>query len=375
MAAVSVFALAFGVPSSRAQETSVIPLDVMTGRSYPITFPAAISKVSVANAEIADVVVISERELVINAKIAGETDAIVYLTTGVRQHYRIQVRSPSQRQQIVVAIKFAEVRRDALREIGVNALYRDADVAVGSGLFGSQTNVPRNSPVSVGGATQFLSVLTDFDTDRLLGFISLQEQKGRARILAEPKLMAANREKATFLAGGELPIPVSQGTNTGNAPISIQYREFGVRLTFTGEIINDSLVKLTIEPEVSSLDFGNAIIISGFRVPAFRTRRIQTTVDVRRNESLVISGMFNEEQERVRTGIPGLMDLPILGQLFSSTRYQKAESELLVIVTPSVFDPMRPRRQDVLPVLPDTSLPAREAIQKRLPPVTRPPRP
>lgn len=376
VAVASLVTLGVGARASLAQVT-VTPLAVMTGRSYPITFPAAVSKVSVTDAAIADVVVISDRELVVNAKTPGETDAIIYLTTGVRQHYRIQVRSPSERQQILVAIKFAEVRRDALREIGVSALYRDADVAVGSGALSGQTNVPRNSPVSVVGGSQFLSILSDFDTDRLLGFISLQESKGRARTLAEPKLMAANREPATFLAGGELPIPVAQGGggNTVSPAISVQYREFGVRLKFTGEIINDSLVKLSIEPEVSSLDFGNAIIISGFRIPAFRTRRIQTTVDVRRNESLIISGMFNEDQERVKTGIPGLMDLPILGQLFSSTRYQKNESELLVVVTPSVFDPLRPRRQDVLPVLPDTALPAREAIQKRLPPATRPRRP
>ncbi len=376
-AAASVVTLGLGARASLAQEASVTPLAVMTGRSYPITFPVAISKVSVTEAAIADVVVISDRELVINAKAPGETDAIIYLTNGVRQHYRIQVRSPSERQQILVAIKFAEVRRDALREIGVSALYRDADVAVGSSGLSSQTNVPRSSPVAITGGSQFLSILTDFDTDRLLAFISLQESKGRARTLAEPKLMAANREPATFLAGGELPIPVAQGGvgNNASPAISVQYREFGVRLKFTGEIINDSLVKLSIEPEVSSLDFGNAIIVSGFRIPAFRTRRIQTTVDVRRNESLIISGMFNEDQERVKTGIPGLMDIPILGQLFSSTRYQKSESELLVVVTPSVFDPLRPRRQDILPVLPDTALPARDAIQKRLPPATRPRRP
>lgn len=378
VAAASFLSIGLSARASQAQETSVTPLAVMTGRSYPITFPAAVSKVSVTDAAIADVVVISDRELVVNAKTPGETDAIIYLTSGVRQHYRIQVRSPSERQQILVAIKFAEIRRDALREIGVSALYRDADIAVGSSGLSGQTSVPRNSPVTPVGGSQFLSILTDFDTDRLLAFISLQESKGKARTLAEPKLMAANREPATFLAGGELPIPIAQGGsagNTGNSAISVQYREFGVRLSFTGEIINDSLVKLRIEPEVSSLDFGNAIIISGFRIPAFRTRRIQTTVDVRRNESLIISGMFNEDQERVKTGIPGLMDIPILGQLFSSTRYQRSESELLVVVTPSVFDPLRPRRQDVLPVLPDTALPAREAIQKRLPPPARPRRP
>ena len=165
-------------------------------------------------------------------------------------------------------------------------------------------------------------MLTDFGTDKLLGFLQLEETKGRSRTLAEPTLMASNREEATFLAGGELPIPVAQGGGTGDATgtrITIQYKEFGVRLRFLGEIIGDSLLKLSIRPEVSSLDFSNAITLSGFRIPAFRTRRIETTVDVRPNESLIISGLFNDERERVKTGIPLLQDIPILGKLFSSS--------------------------------------------------------
>jgi pilus assembly protein CpaC len=123
---------------------------------------------------------------------------------------------------------------------------------------------------------------------------------------------------------------------------------------------------------VSSLDYGNAITLQGFRIPALRTRRVSTTVDVRRDESLIISGLFNEERERVRTGIPLLMNIPILGHLFSSTRWQRNETELIAIVTPTVFNPLSPRARDTLRVLPDTTLPAREAIEKRLPAAPRP---
>lgn len=354
------------------------PLQLTVGRSFPVTTPASLTHVSVTNPDVADVVVISERELVINAKAPGETDAIVWQNDGSRQHYRIQVRSSAERKQIVVGIKFAEVRRDALREIGVSGLYRDQHTRIGTGTFQDDAAI-KNGNVVVPSTGQFLSVLTDLSTSRLLAFLDLQEQLGRSRILAEPTVMAGNREEATFLAGGELPIPVAQSGVAGTAPtITIQYKEFGIRLRFTGEIIGDSLIKLAVRPEVSSLDFGNSITISGFAIPAFRTRRVETTVDVRPNESLVISGLFDDERQKVKTGVPGLMNLPILGQLFSSTRWQRNESELLVVVTPVVVDPLRPRPQDVLPILPDTTLPAKEAIQKRLPlppPTTkRPPR-
>ncbi|MGI8497266.1 MAG: type II and III secretion system protein family protein [Gemmatimonadaceae bacterium] len=371
-------ALSLARTSAAQQEGPVTPLQLTVGRSFAITTAGALTHVSVTNPDVADLVVISERELVINAKAPGETDALVWQSNGTRQHYRVQVRSSAERKQIVVGIKFAEVRRDALREIGISSLYRDQHVRVGTGVLENDNNL-RNGTLTLPDAGQFLSVLTDFGTDRLLAFLQLEETKGRSRILAEPTVMAGNRDTATFLAGGELPIPVAQG-GTGSdvgVRVTIQYREFGIRLRFVGEIIGDSLVKLSVRPEVSSLDFANAIILSGFRIPAFRTRRIETTVDVRPNESLIISGLFNEDREQVKTGIPGLMDIPILGQLFSSTRWQKNESELLVVVTPVVVDPLRPRPQDLLPIVSDTTLPARESIRKRLPPpppTVKPPR-
>jgi Flp pilus assembly secretin CpaC len=355
--------------SAAAQVTEPIRIDLPIGRSYPISTTVPISRVSIAAPEVADVVVIGEREVVINARAAGETDAIIWQANGTRQHYRISVHSPADRMQIALHIKFAEVRRDALRELSVSGALFDKNVNAATGQFDPRSIFPADSLI-ITATRRFLSVFTDFGTDNLVAWIEAQEQAGRARLLAEPTILAANKEEANFLAGGELPVPVVQAGagDASGSRVTIEYREFGVRLNFLGEIISDSLVKLRVRPEVSSLDFVNAVLVSGFRVPAFRTRRVESTIDVRRDRSLIISGMFSTEEERVKTGIPLLMHIPILGQLFSSTRFQKNESELIVIVTPVIVDPMRPPPEHTIRLLPDTTLPAREALQKRLPP-------
>jgi pilus assembly protein CpaC len=160
-----------------------------------------------------------------------------------------------------------------------------------------------------------------------------------------------------------------QGSAAGNTgAVTIQFREFGVRLGFRGEVLSDSLVKLRVKPEVSSLDFTNAVTLQGFRVPAIRTRRVESTVDVLNGRSLIISGLFNEEREQVKTGIPFLSAIPILGELFSSTRWLRSESELVVIVSPVLTDPNAPRAADLVPLQGPTGLPARPALEKRLPP-------
>lgn len=356
-----------------AQVTEPVRIDLPIGRSYPISTTVPISRVSIATPEVADVVVIGEREVVINARAAGETDAIIWQANGTRQHYRVSVHSPADRKQIAVHIKFAEVRRDALRELSVSGALFQKNVNASSGAFDPRTIFPGDSLI-ITATRRFLSIFTDFGTKDLVGWIEAQEQAGRAKVLAEPTILAANKEEANFLAGGELPVPVVQAGagDASGSRVTIEYREFGVRLNFLGEIISDSLVKLRVRPEVSSLDFVNAVIVSGFRVPAFRTRRVESTVDVRRDRSLIISGMFSTEEERVKTGIPLLMHIPILGQLFSSTRFQKNESELIVIVTPVIVDPMRPPPEHTIRLLPDTTLPAREALEKRLPPAPEP---
>jgi pilus assembly protein CpaC len=315
---------------------------------------------------VADVVVVGTRELVINAKASGETDAILWLANGARQHYRVSVHSPADRMQVAIYIKIAEVRKDALRNIGVSGVWRNGDTRVGTGIFRSDDVFGANGKITIPATSGFLTILSDFGTKNLLGFLEAEESRGRAKTLAEPNLLAGNKEEATFLAGGELPIPIVQGGDVTGSRVTIQYKEFGVRLRFLAEIISDSLIKLAVRPEVSSLDFVNSVLLSGFRIPAFRTRRVETTVDVRRDQSMIISGLFNGEDERVRTGVPGLKDLPIIGALFGSTRYQQNESELLIVVTPVIVDPMDPRPQDILHLQPDTALPARDAIKKRL---------
>lgn len=366
---------------AQVTEDVVIPVNLPIGRSYPIQTTSPVSKASVANPDVADVVVIGERDIVINAKAPGETDVIIWEIDAPRKHYRVSVHSSADRRQIIIAVRFAEMRRDLLRTIGFSGLYRDPNVRAGTGTFNTDNNVDKtNNTVRIPSSAGFGTVLSDFGTTKFLALLDAEEQKGDARILAQPNLMAANNEEASFLAGGELPIPVAQASSTGGVPIvTILWREFGIRLSFRAEIISDSLIKLRIRPEVSSLDFGNAITLSGFQIPALRTRRVESTVDVRRDQSLILSGLLDDERQKVRTGVPFLSSIPILGNLFASTRWQNNQTELVIVVTPVVIDPLNPRPQDVLNFEPDTTLPARKLLQPHLVPtvpdtVPRPPR-
>ena len=352
------------------QPADIQRIELVAGRSLPLVGSTPVNKVTVANPLIADVVVISENEVVVNGILAGETDIILWGPNVPRRHYRVIVRSSPERRQILISIKFAEVRRDALREISTSLLYRDRarTTRAGGNTFNTDAAIDSLGKVTLPSSARFLTILSTFNTLDLLGLLDAQETRGNARFLAEPTLMAANREDASFLAGGELPIPIVQGGGgaTGGSNVSIQYREFGVRLAFNGEVLSDSLLKLKLRPEVSSLDFGNAILLQGFRIPAFRTRRVESTVDVLAGRSLIISGLFNEEREQVTTGIPFLVQLPFIGKLFASNRWQRNETELIVIVTPVLMDPNNPRASDLLQIRPDSTLPAREMLQKRL---------
>jgi pilus assembly protein CpaC len=358
-------------PETQGRADPITRVDLSAGRALPITTPIALGKVSVAVPEVADIVVVGARELVVNGKTPGETDAMLWLANGTRQHLRIVVRSPADRQQVAVYIRFAEVTKDLLRTIGVSARYRDAQGhdRIGTGIFNTDNPFNSDGTITIPGTAGYFTVLTDFNTKRLLAFLDAEERNGNSRTLAEPNVLAGNRDTATFLAGGEIPIPIVQGAVGGATAnqVTILFKEFGIKLRFVPEVLSDSLIKLMLQPEVSSLDYNNAITLSGFRIPAFRTRRVQTTVDVRRDQSLIISGLFDNEHNLVKTGIPFLQNIPILGSLFSSTRWENSQTELLVIVTPVLLDPMRPRPQDTLPVPSDTTLPATRALQDHSP--------
>ncbi len=375
---------ALPVVQGLAPDTDVERVLVAPGRSRPLTLSAAVTRVMVADTSIADAVVVSDRDLVFNGRKLGETDVLVW-TGGRRLHYRTVVSPAADRQQVMLAVKFAEVRRDLLKNIGlsIRANRITGRDVTGGGIGAlnpastngylpttttSATGVISTIPSALSGAVSgFGTLVTDFGARGVLAMLDLEEQRGNAHTLAEPTLMAANRDSASFLAGGEFPIPAAVTTGANGQPfITIVFKEFGVRLSFAPEVLNDTLVKLHVKPEVSSLDYANAVTLSGIKVPALRTRRMESTIDVPRDQSLIISGLMDDERERVRTGIPGLMDVPILGQLFSSTRWQRSETELLIVVTPVVVDPSRPRPQDVLRFQPARTLPAREVLDPRL---------
>ena len=174
--------------------------------------------------------------------------------------------------------------------------------------------------------------------------IQLQEGRNLVRVLAEPNLIAKSGEEATFLAGGEIPIPVV----TANA-VQITYKEFGVKLKFKPIVTETGLIRLAVEPEVSSIDPSNSVTVGGISVPGFRTRKTQTTVELQDNQTLIIGGLLSQETTKAASKIPMVSDLPVIGDLFKSEKFNKGETELLILVSPSLVRP-----NNFLPIKPLT---------------------
>ena len=162
------------------------------------------------------------------------------------------------------------------------------------------------------------------------------QTKGLFQSLAEPNLIASNGKEASFLAGGEYPYPVAQA-GTNSTAVTIVFKEFGVRLSFTPTVLNGDLINLKVKPEVSSLDFANGVSLSGFRVPALSTRRTETEVELQDGQTFAIAGLMNNTVSSTMSKVPGIGDIPILGYLFRSRAYQKAQTELVVMITPQII--------------------------------------
>jgi pilus assembly protein CpaC len=171
------------------------------------------------------------------------------------------------------------------------------------------------------------------------------QERGFFQSLAEPTLITYNRQEASFLAGGEIPVPIAQGV-TG--AVSVTYKEFGIRLTFRPEIAGD-VIRLRVRPEVSSLDFANGITLQGFRIPALTTRRAETEVELRDGQSFAIGGLLNNVAQDDRSKVPFLGDLPIIGAMFRSKAERKERTQLVVLITPRL---VRPMNADEVPPLP-----------------------
>jgi len=277
-------------------------------------------------------------------------------TTKVQNHMEV-----AGEQQVMLRCVIAEVSRAAARELGINGFlagenFRDAFLVNQLGGI---------NPINIGAAasapvTQNLPFLTDENGIVLtqnptlsLGFPRVQTQlfiKALAdnqllTVLAEPNLVAISGETASFLAGGEFPIPVPQG----NQQVTIQFREFGVRLNFTPVVRGHQLIRLRVAPEVSELDFTTAIQIEGFVVPGLTSRATETTVEMGSGQTIAIAGLLAEQMRGLSSQVPGIGDVPVLGALFRSVNYRRSLTELVVLVTPEIVAPLDAHQKPRLP--------------------------
>jgi pilus assembly protein CpaC len=259
----------------------------------------------------------------------------------------LRVAVPETDPQILIKIRFANIDRSAQLQLGLNLISTGATNTIGRTTTGQFTATGPPTISSGNGTAQTNFSVTDalniflFRPDLNLGaIIKALQAKALLEILAEPNVLAINGHTANFLSGGEFPFPTLQGGGAGLGAVTIQFREFGVRISFTPTITPRGTIRMNVTPEVSSLDFSNGLVFQGFTIPALATRRVQTTVELESGQSFAIGGMLDNRVVKNLSKIPGLGDIPLLGKLFQSINVQKNNTELLVMVTPEIVRPI-----------------------------------
>jgi pilus assembly protein CpaC len=247
-------------------------------------------------------------------------------------------------------VRFVEIDRSKLNQFGVNFFSGGKNISnVTTGQFPVTTTItPSSFQIS-----DPLNILF-YNTDVNVGVVIKDlEDKQVLQILAEPNITTISGQKADFISGGEFPYPVVQGGGAGTAAtVTIQFRPYGVKLDFTPVVNPDGTIQLKVAPEVSALDYTNAVTISGFVIPALSTRRAETQVELKNGQSFAISGLLDRRTTDSLGKVPGIGELPILGALFRSKNINHSTVELVVIVTPAVVDPLTDTTQPTQPNLP-----------------------
>jgi pilus assembly protein CpaC len=408
------------IESAVGAELEATPVSLLVGRSTVIDTGSPIARVSLTSADIADALVTSPNQLLLNGKMPGTISMFVWQRGGALRRYEIAVQrdlarlqgqlkelfpsqaieahsngrqivlsgtvpdkdivarvvdvaagyverredvvtllalppaQPARSNQVLLRVRFAEVSRSALTELGVsfftgptgirNTLGRVTTQQFPSTQFQemewSKSSSDFGAPVDAASGkftfSDFLNffVLSEkYDLGLLLRAL---QTRGLFQSLAEPNLVAESGKEASFLAGGEFPIPIAQGSGA-NIGISVQFKEFGVRLTFTPTVIGER-VHLKVRPEVSVLDFNNAVVFSGFRIPALTTRRTETELELANGQTFAIAGLMNNSMTQTLAKVPGIGDIPILGYLFRSKAARKDQTELVVMITPQILE-------------------------------------
>ena len=375
-----------------------LELLLTVGRGVVIDCPKGVARVSTSSPETVDVVAASTEEVLFHAKGVGQATLFIWSKSGDRITYNVTVEpnlEPLRRlvretfpdedidirasrdslslvgtattqavadralalvaasakgaisnlkvapgvpeKQIVLHVKFAELNRNAAADFGVNLLSTGALNTIGRITTGQYAS---GGLAQVSGGTPPVFSLSDmlnvfaFRPDLNLGVLIRDlESRGMLEILAEPNLVATNGKEASFLAGGEFPIPVAQSGAQSGA-ISVQFREYGIKLSFLPQVTSHGTIRLHVRPEVSSIDPANGVTVSGLTIPALSTRRIDTDVELVEGQSFVIGGLIDDRVVQNLSQVPGLAHVPILGALFKSRSLTKSKTELVVVVTP-----------------------------------------
>ena len=397
-----------------APQTSAAAIPRMSltaGRSTVLAVDFDISRIAITNPAIADAVVVTPREILIDGKAQGTISLIIW-GDGRRLQYDLAVDAPVTQlqqqlrnlfpgediqvtvneeattlsgrvssnavmlkageiaektsskskvinllqvpggidtQQVLLQVRFAEVNRQALTEAGVSlftgvAGYKDWVGRVTTQQFSAPDFQPDKLTFS-----DFLNLFVFNTKYNVGGLLKALQTRGFLQSLAEPNLIAYNGKEASFLAGGEIPVPVVQGATAGGASaVTVIYKEFGIRLSFTPTIAGD-VIRLHVKPEVSALDFANGVTLGGFRVPALTTRRAETEIELRDGQSFAIAGLMNNISQTDKSALPVLGSIPIIGNLFKSKAARQSKTELMVLITPRLVKPLDP---DEVPELP-----------------------
>jgi pilus assembly protein CpaC len=398
-------------PAPDTPEPQYPKVQLTAGRSTVLSTPFDVTRIAVTSPDVADAVVVAPREILIDGKKAGTVSLIVWgpstrlqydvvveqpitsleqqlhmlfpgedVTVGTSEGATIlsgrvsntntmlrigeiatasmpkaqiinllQVPGGSESQQVMLQVRFAEVNRRKLSDAGLALFVHRQNFAARSTT--QQYPAPDFDDEKAGGLV-FSDYLNLFFFDRSRGFggvLKALQSSGGFQSLAEPNLIAYNGQEASFLAGGEFPIPVVQGT-TGS--VTVVFKEFGIRLTFRPTIAGD-VIRLKVKPEVSSLDFNNGISLSGFRIPALITRRAETDVELRDGQTFAIAGLLDNTSQNDAAAIPILSKLPIIGHLFKSNSARADQTELMVLITPRLVRALDPDEVPPLPTTPD----------------------
>ncbi len=409
-------------------------LTLTTGRGELLQFASDVKQVAAAEPKIADVIVISPREVMVNAKEPGKTTVVIwegsapisynvdvvadtsefdtfkasFLTQMPDSHIEItgkgetivlkgtvadakQIRlagamaetraktvvnlltappGPEPR-QIVLHVKFASIDLTHLKQLGINLFSRNS-VLTGESTTG-QFQSPRFSQLQPTGdqTVNFADLLNLFVYNPALNIgatIQALQENDVLQVLAEPNLMTVEGKTASFLAGGSFPFPVLTTTSTGGSVspvITVQFKPFGVKLDFTPTVTETGAIHLQVSPEVSSLDYANAVTLQGFQIPALSERKMDTEVELRDGETFAIAGLLDKQVMQTLEKLPWIGDIPILGQLFSSRSTKKTNTELLVLITPHFVKPMTPDQKEKMLDFPINFLPTAEEAKAK----------